>query len=173
MVSSISSSGGSPALLAPASAADDAQPTPANDAASASESPAVQVTLSAEAELTMTTTETLQITATNGSANGSSAANDAGQPQAPQSARALSTLKSIAQSERAWIAAMKASYEGKKTPKSDATASASTDAKSTSNAPGSGAQGSEAEGAGVEITIQQQTSIQMSLSASVQVDGQA
>jgi len=154
--SSLANSGSPPDTSTPLAANDAA----ADTSAAGGDSPAVQITISAEAELTMMTSETMQITAT--AAGGG--ATDSSAPQDPNTTKALSTLKAVAQNERDWIKSLKASHEGKKASTSDATNSAS---------PANTSSTSGAQAGGVQITVQQETQVQVSLSVSAQVDIQA
>jgi hypothetical protein len=126
---------------------------------------AVQVSLGMEAELTLTTYQATQISITASSRSGD--VSQDGTVQDPETSRALSTLKAVAEAQREWIAAMKAQYEGRPTPG----AQDATDAKSTAKTGSQTASGSESE-TSVQVTVQQETVVEASLSVGAEVDVQ-
>ncbi|THD66891.1 hypothetical protein [Phenylobacterium sp.] len=138
------------APIAPTSPASAA----ANDDAPAA-SPAVQVSLSAEATLTLSIYQETRVTIS--AAGAGSDAQDGGVD--PNTARALSTLKSVDDAERAWLAAIKAQYEGRPAPK----AQASSDAKSKDGATGASA-------SSLQVTVEQDTVVEASLQVGAEVD---
>jgi hypothetical protein len=151
---------------APAGAAviDDDAAAPSDTA-----SPAVQISLSAEAQLTLTTYQETKISISQTSSDSGASNKTASPPQDPESAKALSTLEAIAQSERDWIAKLKAEAEGKdpnKVQSSDSASNASkTSAKTSTDA-------SASQTGGLQVSIEQDTEVDVSLSVSAQISAQ-
>ncbi len=161
MLSSITTSPGFSSGLASATpASEDASATASNDdAADNAESPAYQITLSAEAGLTLSISQTTKITISQASGEGEKP----GAALDPNTDRALSTLEAVAEHQREWIAELKAESEGK-APKTAQSAEASTTAKGSANA------NPPSE---LQVTIEQDTEVDVSLSVAAQVDVQA
>ena len=158
-MSALSVASSPPAALVPITPEPSA-PAVANDDTQA-ESPAVQVSLSAEASLTLSISQETRITIS--SASGASDRNGAA-PADPTKTRALSTLEAVDQAERAWVAALKAKYEGRPAPKAD-------DAKAQPAK--SGATDTAAPSSGVQITVEQDTVVEASWEVGAEVDVRA
>ncbi|MGZ6014923.1 MAG: hypothetical protein ACXWKO_01980 [Phenylobacterium sp.] len=126
-------------------------------------SPAVQVSLSLEAELTLTTYQETKITI---SQTGGGAGKPGASPQDPTSSRALSTLEAIAETEREWIARLKAEAEGKDPNKTQVADTAKTPAKTSADDTGQA-------GGTLQVSIEQATEVDLSLSVSAKLDVQA
>ncbi|THD64750.1 hypothetical protein [Phenylobacterium sp.] len=120
--------------------------------------PDASALVAVSAAMEVETVTQADVSVTVGGASPGQAAQDA------ETAKALTTLQQVADSQREWIAALKAAYEGKPTPKSG---NASSDAKAAGS---SATGGSEPDPSSVQVTVTQQTTVQTSLALSAQVD---
>jgi hypothetical protein len=146
-----------PAALTPTTPTSPTPPAANDDAQAASL--AVEVSLSAEATLTLSVYQETQVTisAGGGAANALDGAAD------PDTARALSTLKNVDDAERAWLAAIKAQFEGRPAPKAQAVS----EAKSKDGANGGSL---AAPTSALQVTVQQSTVVEASLQVGAEID---
>jgi hypothetical protein len=141
-----------PSTYLPPAAAQAQSSSPSETSAFVAISAAIEVDTVTETDMSVTV----------GGATGGTAPSQA--PEDPNSAKALTTLQQVAESQREWIAALRAAYEGKPTPKEQ---------DASANAKGSGARSNAASGsnaASVQMTVTQQTTVETSLSVNAQVD---
>jgi hypothetical protein len=155
---------------APALAQSTGGRSPANDIASAAASnPTDQVSLSLEAQLTVTVTQETKITISMGDPSGASSnaskSPDGSNPADPAATRALSTMEKIAADQRAWIKALEANRRGHQAPSAndagdqgDKITGQSGDCAGADQAPS------------IQISIEQDTTVETRLSVGAQLD---
>lgn len=152
------------ALPAAAAVPTAATPVAANDATPAdAQAPAVRISLSAEAQISLSIVQETKVSVS--VSTGSRNAQGGGSAD-PVASRALSTLEQVAEAQRQWLAALKAQHDGRPAPKAQDADSAKPPAATECKA------GADA-GPTVQVSVEQDTAVEASLSVGAELDIEA